>query len=324
MRLDRRAFGGGLTATLAIPGLARAQQGWPQGRTIHIVVPFTPGGATDIIARIVGDKLGRMWNASVIIDNKAGGGANIGAAVVAQATPNGDTFAMAAPYMALNQYLYKSLTYNPEADFQHVSLVAMVPNMLVAGKHLNIATVADLIAYGKANQGKLTYASSGVGTSIHLAGELFKKMTGVDMVHVPYRGSAPAIQDLIGGRVDVMFDNITSSIEQVRSGQLRGIAITTAKRAKLAPDLPPIADTVPGYDVSSWFGFSAPKKTPTDIVERFAADVKTAIADPDVHSKLEGLAAEPIGSSPAEFTAFVKKESGVWGKLITDQHITAE
>lgn len=324
MRMNRRAFGGVLAALMSSPRASFAQSAWPQGRTIRIVVPFTPGGATDIIARIVGDKLGRIWNTSVVIENKAGGGANIGAAAVAQATPNGDTFAMAAPYMALNQYLYKNLTYSPEGDFQHVSLVAMVPNMLVAGKHLNIATVADLIAYGKANQGKLTYASSGVGTSIHLAGELFKKMTGVDMVHVPYRGSAPAIQDLIGGRVDVMFDNITSSIEQVRSGQLRGIAITTAKRAKLAPELPPVADTVPGYDVSSWFGFSAPVKTPADIVAKFAADVKTALADPDVRTKLEGLAAEPVGSTPAEFTAFVKKESDVWGKLIVEQHITAE
>jgi tripartite-type tricarboxylate transporter receptor subunit TctC len=324
MKMDRRSLACGLAASVAAPLLARGQTGWPAGRTIRVVVPFTPGGATDIIARIVGDKLGRMWGASVIVENKAGGGANIGAEAVAHATPNGDTFVMTAPFMALNKYLYKKLQYDPEADFAHVSLVALVPNMLVAGKHLNISTVADLIAYGKTHQGKLTYASSGVGTSIHLAGELFKKMTGVDMVHVPYRGSAPAIQDIIGGRVDVMFDNITSSLEQVRSGQLKGIAITTAKRSKLAPDLPPVADTVPGYDVSSWFGFSAPARTPADIVERFAADVKTAIADPDVRAKLEGLAAEPIGSTPAEFTAFIKKESGVWGKLITEQGITAE
>ncbi len=272
----------------------------------------------------MGDRLSRLWSANVIIDNKAGAGANIGAEFVAHAQPDGGTFVMTAPFMALNEYLYKKLGYDPAMDFAHVSLVALVPNMLVAGKHLNASTVADVIAYGKANQGKMTYASSGVGTSIHLAGALFQKMTGVEMVHVPYRGSAPAIQDIIGGRVDIMFDNISSSLEQVRSGQLKGIAITTAKRSALAPELPPIAETVPGYEVSSWFGFSAPAKTPASIVDKFAADVKIALADPDVRKKLEGLAAEPVGSSPAEFTAFIKKESAQWGKLIKEQGISAE
>jgi len=324
MRADRRVFGGGVVASLLAPSAAWAQQGWASGRVVHIVVPFPPAGATDIIARILGDKLARMWNASVIVDNKAGGGSNIGGEYVARAAPTGETLMMAAPFVALNTYLFKKLTYDPAADFQHVSLVALVPNMLIAGKHLNVATVAELIAYGKANPGKLTFASAGVGSSIHLAGELFKSMTGVDMVHVPYKGSAPAIQDIIGGRVDIMFDNISSSLEQVRSGQLVGVAITTAKRSKLAPQLPPIADTVPGYDVSSWFGLSAPKNTPRGIVDAIAADTKTALADPDVRAKLEALAAEPVGSSPEEFTAFVAKESAKWGKLIVDQHISAE
>jgi tripartite-type tricarboxylate transporter receptor subunit TctC len=325
MRIDRRGLSSGLAASLAIPSLARAQAPWPApGSTIRVVVPFPPAGATDIIARIMGDKLARMWNANVVVDNKAGGGANIGAEFVARAAPDGSTLMLTAPFAALNNYLYKSLGYNPEADFAHISLVALVPNMLVAGKHLNISTTPELIALAKANPGKLTFASSGVGTSIHLAGELFKAMAGVDMVHVPYRGSAPAIQDIIGGRVDVMFDNISSSIEQVRSGQLKGVAITTAKRSALAPDLPPVADALPGYDVSSWFGFSAPAKTPAAIVDKVGADVKTALADPDVRKKLEALAAEPVGSSPAEFAAFVKKESAQWGKLITERHISAE
>ncbi len=323
--IDRRNFGAALSAFLTIPAVAQAQTAWPApGATIRIVVPFPPAGATDIIARIMGDRLSRLWSANVIIDNKAGAGANIGAEFVAHAQPDGGTFVMTAPFMALNEYLYKKLGYDPAMDFAHVSLVALVPNMLVAGKHLNASTVADVIAYGKANQGKMTYASSGVGTSIHLAGALFQKMTGVEMVHVPYRGSAPAIQDIIGGRVDIMFDNISSSLEQVRSGQLKGIAITTAKRSALAPELPPIAETVPGYEVSSWFGFSAPAKTPASIVDKFAADVKIALADPDVRKKLEGLAAEPVGSSPAEFTAFIKKESAQWGKLIKEQGISAE
>ncbi len=322
--MDRRGFGLGVAASAALPVMARAQAVWPSGRNIRVVVPFPPAGATDIIARVVCDKLARMWNTSIVIDNKGGAGANIGAEIVAHAAPNGETFVMAAPFMALNNALYKSLSYDPAADFEHISLVALVPNMLVAGKHLNVATVAELIAYGKANPGKLTFASAGVGSSIHLAGELFKAMTGVQMTHVPYKGSAPAIQDIIGGRVDIMFDNISSSLAQVRAGQLRGIAITTAKRSKFAPELRPIADTVPGYDVSSWFGFSAPKKTLADIVEKFSADTKIALADPDVRAKLEGLAAEPVGSTPAEFAAFVKKESAQWGKLIAEQHISAE
>ncbi len=325
MRIDRRAMSSGLAAVVAAPFAARSQTPWPAaGSTIRIVVPFPPAGATDIIARVVGDKLARLWNANVLIDNKAGGGANIGGEFVARAAPDGSTFVMTAPFMALNNYLYKSLSYDPDTDFSHVSLVALVPNMLVAGKHLGVSTVSELIARAKANPGKLTFASSGVGTSIHLAGELFKAMTGTDMTHVPYRGSALAIQDIIGGRVDVMFDNISSSIEQVRAGQLVGVAITTAKRSSLAPELPPIADTVPGYDVSSWFGFSAPAKTPAAIVDKFGADVKTALADPEVRKKLEALAAEPVGSTPAEFTAFIKKESAQWGKLIMERHITAE
>jgi tripartite-type tricarboxylate transporter receptor subunit TctC len=205
-----------------------------------------------------------------------------------------------------------------------VSLVAMVPNMLIAGKHLPVTSTAELIAYGKANPGKLTYASSGVGTSIHLSGELFKKLTGVELTHVPYRGSAPAIQDIMGGRVDVMFDNITSSLAQVRGGTLNGLAITTAKRSPFAPELPPVADAVPGYDVSSWFAFFAPKKTPPEMVARMAADTKIALTDPGVKSRLDALAAESVGSTPAELAAFLGKESETWGKLIRDQGIRAE
>ena len=322
--MDRRSFSAGLAASLALPALARAQSAWPQGRNIKLVVPFAAGGATDIIARIMADKLGQMWNCSIVVDNKGGAGGNIGTEAAARAEPNGETFLLVSVGLATNPYLYPKLGYDPVGDFAPVSLVAMVPNMLIAGKHLPVTSTAELIAYGKANPGKLTYASSGVGTSIHLSGELFKKLTGVELTHVPYRGSAPAIQDIMGGRVDVMFDNITSSLAQVRGGTLNGLAITTAKRSPFAPELAPVADAVPGYDVSSWFAFFAPKKTPPDMVARMAADTKVALTDPLVKSRLDALAAESVGSTPAELAAFLAKESETWGKLIRDQGIRAE
>ena len=322
--MDRRSFSAGLAASLALPAMARAQSAWPQGRNIKLIVPFAAGGATDIIARIMADKLGQMWNCSIVVDNKGGAGGNIGTEAAARAEPNGETFLLVSVGLATNPYLYPKLGYDPVGDFAPVSLVAMVPNMLIAGKHLPVTSTAELIAYGKANPGKLTYASSGVGTSIHLSGELFKKLTGVELTHVPYRGSAPAIQDIMGGRVDVMFDNITSSLAQVRGGTLNGLAITTAKRSPFAPELPPVADAVPGYDVSSWFAFFAPKKTPPEMVARMAADTKIALTDPLVKSRLEALAAESVGSTPAELAAFLAKESETWGKLIRDQGIRAE
>ena len=322
--MDRRSFSAALAASLALPGMTRAQGAWPQGRNMRLIVPFAAGGATDIIARIVADKLGRMWECSIIVDNKGGAGGNIGTEAAARAEPNGETFLLVSVGLATNPYLYPKLGYDPVADFAPVSLVAMVPNMLVAGNHLPANSVAELIAYGKANPGKLTYASSGVGTSIHLSGELFKKLTGVEMTHVPYRGSAPAIQDIMGGRVDIMFDNITSSLAQARGGALKGLAITTAKRSHFAPELPPIADSVPGYDVSSWFALFAPAKTPQDMVTRMARDTKLALSDPLVKSRLDALAAESVGSTPAELAAFLAKESDTWGRLIKDQGIRAE
>lgn len=311
-------------AGLAVPGAARAQSGWPQGRTIKIIVPFPPGGATDVIARIMGDRLGRLWGASVIIDNKAGAGGNIGNEVAGRAEPNGDTILMTSPGMATNPFLYKKINYDPIADFTHVSLVALVPNILVMHPASPFNSAAEIAAFAKANPGKLTYASSGVGTTIHLAGELFKLLTATDILHVPYRGSSPALQDLIGQRTDFMFDNISSALPQVRAGALKAAGITTLKRSPYVPDLPPVADAVPGFDVSSWFGFSLPRKTPGAIAAKLEADTKTALADSEVKKKLEGLGAEPVGSTAAEFTAFVQKETDVWGRVIREGKISAE
>ena len=324
MHFNRRTLVGGAAASLAAPFVARAQGAWPQGRTIKIVVPFPPGGATDVIARIMADKLARMWSAGVIVENKAGAGGNIGNEQVARAEPNGDTILMASPGLATNPFLYEKINYDPIGDFTHVSLVALVPNILVMHPDRPFKSVADIIAYAKANPGKLTYASSGVGTTIHLTGELFKKVTGTDILHVPYRGSSPALQDLMAGRTDIMFDNISSALTQVRGGTLKALAITTSKRSPYVPELPLVADTLPGFDVSSWFGFSLPRKTPEAIVAKLAADTKAALADPDVKTKLEALAAEPVGSTVAEFTAFVQRETDVWGKVIKEGKIRAE
>ena len=323
MPLDRRTFIAA-TASIAAPALARAQQTWPQGRAIKIIVPFPPGGATDLIARIVADKLARMWGVAVIVENKAGAGGNIGNEQVARANPDGNTILMTSPGIATNVFLYDKIGYDPIGDFTHVAGVALVPNILVMAPDKPFKSVADIIAAAKASPGKLSYASSGVGTTIHLSGELFKFMTKTDVVHVPYRGSSPALTDLMAGRTDYMFDNISSALPQVRGGALKALAITTSKRSPFVPDLPLVADTLPGFDVSSWFGFSLPKKTPEAIVAKLAADTKIAVADPDVRAKLEGLGAEPVGSTTAEFTAFVQKETDVWGKVIREGKIKAE
>jgi tripartite-type tricarboxylate transporter receptor subunit TctC len=201
-------------------------------------------------------------------------------------------------------------------DLKPISLVAMVPNLLVVGKHVPVNSVAELIAYGKANPGKLTFASSGTGTSVHLSGELFKKLTGVDMVHVPYRGTAQATQDLIGGRVDLIFDNITQAVTHVRAGSIKALGITTARRSAAAPEFAPIAETVPGFDVSSWFALFAPARTPDAVVAKVQADTRTALAEATIKQRLDALVAEPVGSTPAELAAFLKSEMDKWGGLI--------
>ena len=324
MTISRRTFTTALAAGIAAPHVGRAQGAWPEGRKIRIVVPFPPGGATDVIARIMADKLGRMWGASVIVENKGGAGGNIGNGEAARAEPNGDTILMTSPGIATNIFLYDKISYDPIGDFTHTSLVALVPNILVMAPDKPFKSVADIIAAAKANPGKLSYASSGVGTTIHLSGELFKFVTKTDIVHVPYRGSSPALTDLMAGRTDFMFDNISSALPQVKGGALKALAITTAKRSPFVPDLPLVADTLPGFDVSSWFGFSLPRKTPEAIVSRLVADTKTALQDPDVRKKLEGLAAEPVGSTAVEFTAFVQKETDIWGKVIREGNIKVE
>lgn len=321
---DRRAVTLGLGAALAAPGVVRAQQPWPQGRQIRIVVPFTPAGATDVLARIMADKLAGMWGASIIVENKPGAGGNIGSDLVAKAQPDGNTILIVSVGMATNPYLYAKLSYDPVKDFDPTTLIAMVPNILVMSKSSRFTSVKDIIDYAKANPGKLTCANSGVGTSIHLCGELFAQVTDTKIVQVPYKGSGPALIDLIGGQVDIMFDNITSALPKVRGGQLKALGITTAKKSPFAPELEPIAASVPGFDVSSWFSFFVPAKTPKEVTARIAADVRTALGDGVVKEKMAALAAEGVGSSPEELGRFLATESEKWGKLIRTVGIKAE
>ncbi len=328
IRIDRRALLGGLAATLATPGFGQgaawAQGAWPQGRTLKLVVPFPPAGATDVLARLVADRLGQAWGTNFVVENRAGAGGNIGTDVVAKAEPNGDTILIVSVGLATNQYLYPKLNYDPVKDLAPITMVALVPNLLVVNKDVPANTVAELIAYAKANPGKLTYGSSGVGTSVHLSGEYFQKLTGTKMVHVPYRGTAQATQDLIGGRIDLIFDNITQALPHVRAGSIRSLGITTAKRSAAAPEFAPIAETVPGFDVSSWFALFAPARTPQAVIDKIQADTKTGLADPTLRAKMDTLAAEPVGNTPAELGAFLQAEMKKWGDLIKEIGIKAE
>jgi tripartite-type tricarboxylate transporter receptor subunit TctC len=323
--LDRRSLLGALGASaLALPGQSFAQAPWPQGRTIKLVVPFPPAGATDVLGRLVADKLGQSWGINFVVENRAGAGGNIGTDAVAKAEPNGDTLLIVSVGMATNQYLYPKLNYDPVKDLAPITMVALVPNLLVVNKELPVKSVADLIAYAKANPGKLSYGSSGIGTSVHLSGEYFQKLTGTKMVHVPYRGTAQATQDLIGGRIDLIFDNITQALPHVRAGSIRGLGITTAKRSAAAPEFAPIAETVPGFDVSSWFALFAPAKTPQAIIDKIQADTKAGLADPALRAKMDQLAAEPVGGTPGELAAFLQAEMKKWGDLIKELGIKVQ
>lgn len=321
--MDRRTFLAATAGGIAAPGIVSAQSSWPAGRNIKITVPFPPAGATDVLARILSERFGEYWGARVVVENKPGAGGNIGADQVAKSAPDGENILIFSVGMATNPHLYPRMTYDPIRDFDPVSLIAMVPNILIANKDRPYNTAAEFVAYAKANPGKVTYGSSGIGTSLHLAGELFNSITGAKMQHVPYRGAALAIQDLLAGQIDVVLDNITSALPQARSGAVKGLAITTAKRSQFAPELAPLAEVVPGFDVTSWFALFVPKGTPRPVIDRINADTRKALAEPAVKVKLAALAADSVGSSPEELGALLQSESDKWGKLIRAVGITA-
>ncbi len=301
---------------LTVPLLA-AGQSYPS-KPIRIVVPFPPGGATDILARAVGVELTRAWGQPVPVENRPGAGGNIGADMVAKAAPDGYTLVMGTVGThAINMSLYSKMPYDTVKDFAPVTLVASVPNILVVHPSLPVKTVHDLIELAKSKPGQIYFASSGNGTSIHLAGELFKTMAGVNMVHVPYKGSAPAVADLLGGQVSCMFDNMPSSLPHVKAGKLRGIAVTSARRSPATPDLPTIAEAgLPGYEASSWFGILAPAGTPREIVTKLNQTIVASLQTPEMRERLSSQGAEPVGDTPEEFAAYIKSEIAKWAKVV--------
>jgi tripartite-type tricarboxylate transporter receptor subunit TctC len=292
-------------------------QAYPN-HAIRLVVPFPAGGTTDILARDVAKKLTDALGQSVVVDNRPGAGGNIGADLVAKAPPDGYTLLMGTVGThAINPSLYAKMPYDHVKDFVPVVLVAGVPNVLVVNPSVPVNTVADLIKLAKSKPGAINFASSGSGTSIHLSGELFKTMTGVDMTHVPYKGSSPALTDLMGGQVQIMFDNLPSSLALIKSGKLRAVAVTSLKRAPALPDVPTVSESgVPGFEASSWFGILAPAGTPAPIVAKLNAEVNKWLQSPEGKEQLLAQGAEVAGGPPEQFVAHIRAETDKWAKVV--------
>jgi tripartite-type tricarboxylate transporter receptor subunit TctC len=314
IRLRQRAALGALTLLLAAGAWAQAYPTKP----IRLVVPFPAAGTTDILAREVAQRLSVSFGQSVIVDNRPGAAGNIGSDLVAKSAPDGYTLLMGTVGThAINPSLYTKMPYDHVKDFVPIVLVAGVPNVLEVTPSLPVNSVADLIKLAREKPGQLNFASSGSGTSIHLSGELFKTMAGVDMMHVPYKGSAPAVTDLMGGQVQLMFDNLPSSLAQIKAGKLRAIAVTSAQRAPALPNIPTIAESgLPGFEASSWFGLLAPSGTPAAVVARINADVNQWLQTAEAKEKLLAQGAAPAGGTPEQFAAHIRAETEKWAKVV--------
>ena len=308
--------------TPALPRVSCAQS-WP-AKPIRVIIPFTAGSTIDIVARIVFEPLGRQLGQALVIENRGGAGGTIGAVAAAQAEPDGYTMFLGSIAQAIGPYIYPTLGYDPVADFAPVTLICHFPNVMAVPNSSPAKTVAEFIAHAKANRGKISYASSGSGTSLHLSGELFKRLADIEMTHLPYRGAGAAMSDLIAGRVDVMFGNSTSMLPLVRQNSLRGLAVTSAKRLPVAAELPPIADDLPGFDLSSWYSFFVPAKTPPEIVRRMHQDTIAALVQPPIKQRFEEVGAVVIGSTPAELAAHLRAEMEKWGRIVRDVGIRVE
>src|SRR5437868_7376982 len=302
MKFPRRKFlhlAAGAAALPGLPRLAKAQA-YPS-RPIRLVIGYTPGGSADLTARLMGQWLSERLGQSFVVENRPGGGTNIATEAVVRAPPDGYTFLLAAPANAINATLYDKLNFNFLRDSEPVAGIIRFPNVVVVNPSVPVKSIPELIAYAKANPGKLNMASSGNGSTIHMSGELFKMLTGTNMVHVPYRGGAPAITDLLAGQVQVMFDNIPTCAEHVKSGKLRGLAVTSTTRSDVLPDLPVVADFLPGYEASAWYGISAPKNTPPEIVERLNKTINEILADAKAKARVTELGAFLLPGSPTAF-----------------------
>ncbi len=303
-----------LTAALGFASIARADD-YP-GKPIRIIVPYPPGGSVDALARVVADKLREKWSQSVIVENRAGAGGNIGAEVVWRSAPDGHTLLFAAPGpYAINKSLYGTLAYEPET-FAPVGIVTASHIILIAYPRPGLESLQQLIAFAKANPGKLNYASSGNGTASHLAAELFKAMGGLNIGHVPYKGSAPAMADVLAGHADMSFVELSTALPQVRGGKVRALGVGSDKRKPVLPDVPAVAEALPGFIASTWFGMVAAPKTPAAITNQLSAAVAEALKQPDVAKRLTEMNVDAIGSTPAEMAQFMKQESERWGNVI--------
>jgi tripartite-type tricarboxylate transporter receptor subunit TctC len=323
LKYSRRAFAriaAGAMATIA--NFAQAQSAWPN-RSVRIIVPFAPGGTTDILARAVAPELTKAFGQSFIVDNKAGAGGNLGADAVAKSAGDGYTLLMGTVGThGINRALYPKLPYDPFKDFAPITLVAAVPNVMVVNTDFaaanNINSVTDFIKFAKSRPGLINMASSGNGTSIHLAGELFKSQTGIFMTHIPYRGSGPALLDLMGGQVNVMFDNLPSAMPLIKGGKLKALAVTSSQRSAALPDVPTIEEAagLKGFEATSWFGLLAPAGTPAEIVNRIQQEVAKSLATPAMKEKMLSQGANPSGNTPAQFAALIESEHKKWAQVV--------
>ena len=324
MRNPRRSFLRLAAAAVALPTLSRfaRAQTYP-ARPVHIILGFPAGGSSDVIGRAVAQWLSERLGQPFIFDNRPGAGSNIGTEMVVRAAPDGYTLLWTTSANAINATLYDNLSFNFVRDIAPIAGVFRVPNIMEVHPSVPAKTVPEFIAYAKANPGKINMASGGIGTTAHVAGELFKMMTGVDMRHVPYRGSAPALIDLLGGQVQVMFDLLSTSIEYIRAGKLRALAVTTATRSEALPAIPTVSEFVPGYEASTWNGVAAPKDTSPEIIDTLSTDINAALSDPTIKARLADLGATVFSASPQEFSKFLGDETEKWAKVIKFSGIKA-
>jgi tripartite-type tricarboxylate transporter receptor subunit TctC len=311
-----------LFAVVALAGPARAAD-YPT-RPVKWVVPYPPAGTTDVLARIVAQWLSEKMGQPFVVENKPGAGNNIGVEAVVNSPPDGYTMLLVNPANGINATLYKNLNYNFIRDITPVAGLIRTPNVMEVTPSLPVKTVKEFIDYCKANPGKVNMASSGSGTSVHLSGELFKSMTGCDMVHVPYKGAGPALTDLMGGTVHVLFDNLPSSIGHIKAGKLRALAVTSEGREPSLPGVPTVAETVPGYEATAWFGIGMPKGTPRDVIDKVNAEINRMLADPKMRERLAELGGKPIGGTPEDFGRVIAAETAKWGKVVTSSGAKVE
>ncbi len=317
-RFQRAVMGMAVAAfVLVSPAEAQAPATYPN-RPVRLVVPFPPGGPLDIIGRAIAQKLGDTWGQSVVVDNRPGAGGNIGAELVAKAAPDGYTILMGAlSTHAVNPSLYAKMPYDAVKDFAPITLVAVTPNVLVVNASLPVNSAREFVAYAKANSGKLAFGSGSNGSAGHLAGELFKVETATDIVHVPYKGGAPATQALLAGDTQFMFDNLANATPQVKAGKLKALAVTTAQRSKLAPELPTMSEAgLPGFDISTWFGLLAPAGTPKDVIAKWNAEVTRILSSTDMRERLTAQGAEPAPNTPEQFAAFIQSEIPKYARIV--------